>query len=137
MTTAATLAAFAIVHTPGPEFPDSETESLFSFPPQLTVDEVQRLAGLAQGINSLASAFAPGKQVRLVKSLKHRLAIAQPEPGFWILLLGRCLSRIDVSHSLPTRKLDWGLLLQNRQRILQREKQPLFNIFPLQFMTMR
>ncbi|KAJ3061982.1 hypothetical protein HDU98_002141, partial [Podochytrium sp. JEL0797] len=77
------VAAFAVVLA----LPPRDASVLFSFPSSLDALAAGRLAGLAQGISSLANAFAPSaKNVSLVKSEQHRIAIARKENAFWIVL---------------------------------------------------
>ncbi|KAJ3296878.1 hypothetical protein HDU79_005460 [Rhizoclosmatium sp. JEL0117] len=94
----ARIASCSIVFS-NPQQSSSEAapDILYSFPPSTDVAAVERQAGLAQAINSVAKAFAPSKQVSVVKSLKHVLLMLQPEPGFWIILKVRLGSTLSAT----------------------------------------
>ncbi|KAJ3316174.1 vacuolar fusion protein ccz1 [Blyttiomyces sp. JEL0837] len=81
------LACFAVYNPSwGPTEESADQQLCFHSPASLSQNEILRQIGLAQALVNFSKSFNASVACESVHSEKHRTAILEPEPGFWMLL---------------------------------------------------
>ncbi|KAJ3212327.1 vacuolar fusion protein ccz1 [Dinochytrium kinnereticum] len=81
------LSHFAVFNPSwGPKEETADQQIAFYHPLYTSSDEMMRQVGLAQALVNFTSIFGPSRPCDAVVTEKHRVALLEAEPGFWLSL---------------------------------------------------